>query len=104
MDCGFVPQSIFVFIGVINISTKYYVIAVFAILLFYSVILAAGKKKKPLKRAFYTMIFGIVALLSVNLAGNFTGVYLPVSPLSLTVSSALGVPGIAAMLTMSLIL
>ncbi len=45
-----------------------------------------------------SVILGLAVLFLVNLTGNFTGVYLPVSRLSLSVSAFLGIPGTASML------
>ena len=45
-----------------------------------------------------SVIMGISVLFLINLTGNFTGVYLPVSRLSISVSAFLGIPGTASML------
>ena len=47
------------------------------------------------------MLFGTVSLLLVDLVSVYTGVYLPVSALSLCVSACAGVPGVAVMLIIS---
>ena len=49
------------------------------------------------------MVVGLCALLAVNITGLFTGVSLPLSPLSLGVSAAAGIPGVTAMLLLNLI-
>ncbi len=66
--------------------------------LLYSLIYKITKKKKPLKRAFITMLIGVLTLLVVDIAGIYTGVTLPVSAFSITVSACGGIPGVASML------
>ena len=61
----------------------------------------AAKKKKPFKRAFFSMLIGVLALLTVNLLSTLTTVYIPVTTLSLTVSAAAGIPGVALMILLS---
>ncbi|MBQ4105471.1 MAG: pro-sigmaK processing inhibitor BofA family protein [Clostridia bacterium] len=80
------------------------VTAVLVTFLLFSLIYKIAKKKKPLRRAFLTMLSGVLSLILVDITGVFTGVYLPVSPLSLTVSSCAGVPGVATMLIISWLL
>ncbi len=65
---------------------------------FYSVIYKLTKKKKPFKRAFLTMLSGVLILLIVDISGIYTGVTLPISAFSVTVSACAGIPGIASML------
>ena len=102
MDCG-LSHSPF-FIGEICVKSWYYILCVVIFLLLFTVINVLCKKKKPVKRAFLTMLFGVIVMFAVNIVGIFTGVYLPVSPLSLTVSSCLGIPGVASMLIISWVL
>ena len=66
-------------------------------IVFFAIIIALSKNKKPFKRAFLSMMFGIVILLALNLFGHYINVTLPLSPFSLTVSACGGVPGVAAM-------
>lgn len=61
----------------------------------------AAKKKKPFKRAFLSMLCGVVTLAVVNLLSTLTTVYIPVTWLSLTVSAAGGVPGVALLVILS---
>lgn len=67
----------------------------------FSFIHYAAKKKKPFLRAFLSMLSGVAVLTALNLTSSLTGVYIPVTQLSLTVSAVGGVPGVAvlAMLT-----
>lgn len=60
--------------------------------------------KKPLKRGFLTVAIGLISLCAVNLCSGFTGVSLPVSTLSLSVSAAGGIPGVTLMLLMNMFL
>ena len=69
-----------------------------------SIIYKLTKNKKPFKRAFLVMLCGITALCAVDVLSVLTGVYLPVSPLSVTVSACMGVPGVASMLMLGWVL
>lgn len=61
----------------------------------------AAKKKKPFKRAFVSMLIGVLVLGIVNLLSPLTTVYIPVTQLSLILSSAGGIPGVALMVILS---
>ena len=71
------------------------------IFLLFSFIHYASKKKKPFKRAFLSMLAGVVTLGAVNLLSSLTTVYIPVTELSLMVSAAGGVPGVALLVILS---
>ncbi len=71
------------------------------IFLAFSFIHYAAKKKKPFKRAFLSMLVGILVLGIVNLLSPLTTVYIPVTELSLILSSAGGIPGVALMVILS---
>ncbi len=62
-----------------------------------------AKAKKPARKALLSVGIGLGTLLAVNLSGHFTGVYLPLNPLSLGVSAVGGIPGVTAMLVLNLI-
>lgn len=47
---------------------------------------------------------GLLALTAVNLCSGFTGVWMPVSRLSVACAAILGVPGVIAMLLLQLLL
>lgn len=79
---------------------QYSLIVIFTFFI-YAVVYKICKKKKPLRRAFLTMLLGNVVLFVVDIASIFTGVYLPVSALTLTASSCGGAPAVAAMLIIS---
>ena len=57
----------------------------------------------PMRKAAGGMLYGVLALAAVNLSGVFTGVTLPVSLLSLSVSAVAGIPGVTLMLLLRMI-
>lgn len=69
--------------------------------LIFSFIHYVAKKKKPFKRAFLSMLIGVFTLCAVNLLAGLTGVYVPVTNLTLMTSIAGGVPGVALMVLLS---
>ena len=60
--------------------------------------------KHPVRSAFLSLIPGIIALLCVNLSSSLTGVFIPVSPMNLSVSAVLGIPGVTTLLILQRIL
>lgn len=62
------------------------------------------RSPRPVQRAAGGVITGLVALAAVDLTGFFTGVSLPLSPLTIGVSGAAGIPGVTMMLLLNLIL
>lgn len=74
---------------------------VFALLVVIQVIV---KAKKPVQRAAGGVIMGLCALAAVNLTGFFTGVSLPLSPLTIGISGAAGIPGVTMLLLLNLII
>lgn len=73
----------------------------FGCLFVFSVIHFLSRKKHPVKRALLSMIIGALALTAVDLCSGFTGVYIPISLLSIMVSVIGGVPGVALMLVLN---
>ncbi len=71
-------------------------------LIVFTVIHYAGKNKRPVRRAFISMLSGIFTLLAVNLSAIFTGVSIPISLLSVLVSVTGGIPGVTLMLGLNL--
>lgn len=61
------------------------------------------KSERPVRRAIGGVITGLFALAAVNLAGCFTGVSLPVSPLTIGVSGVGGISGVTMLLLLNLI-
>lgn len=75
--------------------------AVFALLVVLQVIV---KAEKPVRRAAGGVVTGLCALAVVNLTGFFTGVSLPLSPLTLGVSGVAGIPGVTLLLLLNLVI
>ena len=67
----------------------------------FCVIFALQKNKNPFRRAFLTMLCGIITFILIDVTGVYTGVYLPLSAFSLCVSAIGGIPGVATMLIIS---
>ncbi len=74
---------------------------VFALLVIIQLIVRAPR---PFQRAAGGIVTGLCALAVVNLTGFFTGVSLPLSPLTIGISGAAGIPGVTMMLILNLIL
>ncbi len=79
------------FVFIVSVST----------FLVFSFLHYVAKKKKPFKRAFLSMLLGILVLGGVNLLSGLTGVYIPVTQLTLLTSMAGGVPGVALLVLLS---
>ena len=80
----------------------YYLIAITVAFLIFAVLHKFGKNKKPVRRAFLSMLTGLLTLFAVNISGIFTGVYLPYSMLTIVVSIVGGIPGVTALLGLNL--
>ncbi|MBR2108948.1 MAG: pro-sigmaK processing inhibitor BofA family protein [Ruminococcus sp.] len=63
-----------------------------------------SKNKRPVKRAFLSLLSGGLTLILVDALSVFTGVYIPISLLSITVSLVGGIPGVTTLLALNLIL
>lgn len=74
----------------------------FGTLIVFAIIHFAGKNKRPLRRASISMLTGLLTLLAVNISGYFTGVFLPISLLSILISVIGGIPGVTLMLGLNL--
>ncbi len=61
-------------------------------------LLKVQKSRKPVSMAIVHIVIGIGAMLLVNLFSGFTQTSIPVSPLSLSVSGVLGIPGVTTLL------
>lgn len=81
----------------------YYVVLIYVIaLIVFAIIHKIGKNKKPVRRAFISILSGFLTLIAVNVTGVFTGVYLPFSMLSIIVSTLGGIPGVTSLLALNL--
>ncbi len=65
--------------------------------------LCAGSKK-PVRGAIGAALLGWLSLVAVNVTGIFTGVTLPVSPLSIGFSGAAGIPGVTLLVVLDMLL
>ncbi|MBQ9247767.1 MAG: pro-sigmaK processing inhibitor BofA family protein [Ruminococcus sp.] len=77
------------------------IICVIVTFLFFSFIHFAAKKKKPFKRAFLSMLLGVLTLCGVDLLAGMTGVYIPFTVLTLCTSIVGGMPGVALLVLLS---
>ncbi len=75
-----------------------------AIILTLIIIHCIMRSKHPVRSAFISLTPGLIALVCVNLSSSFTGVFIPVSPMNLSVSAVLGIPGVTALLLLQRIL
>ncbi len=78
-------------------------LGLFGAFILFSFIYFAIKNKKPFKRAFISLLFGLVTFFVVDLLSFATHVYIPVSAFSVLVSAFGGVPGVALLVMMSVI-
>lgn len=67
----------------------------------FSFIHYAAKKKKPFRRAFLSMLCGAAILGVVDLLSGLTGVYIPVTELTLFTSVIGGIPGVSLLVLLS---
>lgn len=79
------------------------IIMLVAILIILSVIQKLGKNKKPVLRAFVSMIVGLCSLVAVNITSFLTGVSIPVSIFTVGVSASCGIPGVTLLLFLNLL-
>lgn len=70
----------------------------FATTIIFAILYVAKDSEKPFKRSILSVFSGTIALVAVNIVGLFTGVYIPISTLSICVSTVGGIPGVTAML------
>ncbi len=78
-------------------------IVVSSAFLFFALLHFLAKNKRPFKRALLSMSAGLLALAAVDLLSGLTGVYIPVSLLSVLVSAIGGVPGVTLLLFLNLL-
>lgn len=84
-----------------NLTAVLCALGVFALLIIIQVIV---KAEHPVRKAIGGILTGLCALVIVNLTGCFTGVTLPISPLTLGVSGAAGISGVTMLLLLNLLL
>ena len=78
-----------------------WIVGIFLLLVVIQIVM---KSKRPFRRAVGGVLTGLFTLAVVNLTGMFTGVSLPVSPLTIGVSGVAGIPGVTMLLLLNLIL
>ncbi len=79
-------------------DTKIIAIVAVVAVIFFTILYAVKKSCNPFKKAVTTVASGGIALAAVNIVGIFTGVYIPISILSICASLAGGIPAVTAML------
>lgn len=96
-------SSIGIFYFVV-IFMDYYLLSMLVIILITLAVLhKLGKNKKPLLRAFGSMIIGLSALFLVNVTSVITQVHIPISMFTVGVSAGGGVPAVALLLFLNLL-
>ncbi|MBQ0098583.1 MAG: pro-sigmaK processing inhibitor BofA family protein [Oscillospiraceae bacterium] len=80
-----------------------YVVVLLCSFFVFSFIHFCSKNKKPFKRALLSMIIGPVTLIIVDLLSSVTGVYVPISNLSVISSIVGGIPSVALLVMMGII-
>ncbi len=68
----------------------------------YSIVNAAAGFEKPLRKSLYGILIGLASLVLVHCIAPFTGVNIPISLMSLTVSAVLGISGTSLMLVLTM--
>ncbi|HEX3016798.1 MAG TPA: pro-sigmaK processing inhibitor BofA family protein [Caproicibacter sp.] len=79
------------------------VLCICGVFLLLVVIQVIMKSKRPVRRAVGGILTGLFTLVAVNLTGMFTGVSLPISPLTIGVSGVAGIPGVTLLLLLNLV-
>lgn len=88
--------------GSVFMKDLYYFIAIAVSFVIFAIIHKISKNKKPVRRAFLSLITGFLTLVAVNISSVFTGVSLPYSMLTITASLIGGIPGVTALLGLNL--
>lgn len=79
------------------------ILCLFTTFILFSFIHYLSHSKKPFKRAFLSILIGLLSLCAVNLLSGFTSVYIPVTTLSLLTSAVGGLPGTALLVMLTVI-
>lgn len=79
-----------------------YVVVFIIALIIFAIIHKLSKNKRPVLRAFLSMLSGFLALIAVNISGVFTGVTIPFSMAAIIASTLGGIPGVCALLALNL--
>ena len=78
------------------------VIIFFATFIVFAFLHFAAKNKRQFRLALLRMALGAGTLTAINLTSGFTGVYIPVSLLSVLTSVIGGIPGVTLLLALNL--
>ena len=62
------------------------------------VMIFAVKAGKPFKTVIINALAGLAAMAVINLTKNFTGVFVPLNPISVTLSGIMGIPGVIGLI------
>ena len=84
-----------------NLAVIVGALGIFALLVIIQMIV---KAERPVRKAIGGILTGLCALAVVDLTGCFTGVTLPISPLTIGVSGVGGISGVTMLLLLNLIL
>ncbi len=82
----------------------YMTLALIIIFVILAIIQKLTGVNKIFKRTASSVMLGIIAIATINLSAQFTGVYLPVSLLSLGIAATGGIPAVTLMLLLNLII
>ena len=86
------------------VQNVWLVLCICGVFLLLVVIQVIMKSKHPVRHAIGGILTGLFTLAVVDLTGSFTGVSLPISPLTIGISGVAGIPGVTLLLLMNLIL
>lgn len=75
-----------------------------SVFIFLIIIQKIMRSAHPVRSAIIAAFWGIAAMASVNICSSFTSVSIPISPMSISVSAALGIPGVICLLLLQRIL
>lgn len=68
-----------------------------------AILFFALKSRRPLRFLLLNAIIGIIAMIVVNTASQFTGVYIPVNRFSVSGVSVFGVPAVIGLIILQII-
>ena len=97
-------SAVYFLCGDVDMPLWGFITVLVATLLLFTVLHALSNRKRPFKRALLSMLAGAVTLAVINLLSPISGVYIPVSVLSVLTSVIGGVPGVTLLLFLNLIL
>jgi pro-sigmaK processing inhibitor BofA len=90
-------------VGWFSLPDEYLALCIVGVFLLLVVIQVIMKVRHPFRHAVGGILTGLCALAVVDLTGMFTGVSLPISPLTLGVSGVAGIPGVTMLLLLNLV-